>query len=281
MALLFGSAAADLLLYGLISLLVGGAWLFVQQGHFQAGDAVGYWIGVAGGIAMLLLFSYPLRKHVRWLHRLGQVKWWFWVHMALGILGPLLILVHSTFRVGSVNAAVALYSMLVVAGSGIVGRFLFLRINRGLQGEAATLRQLQARAGLDGKETRSRLAFAPAVEARLRDFEATLLRSDGAHRPWRALLLPLRRWQLQRACAADLHLALAAVAAARGWDASERRRRERQARSLVRRYAQAVVRVAQFAAYQRLFALWHVAHVPFVYLMVVCAVVHVVAVHAY
>jgi hypothetical protein len=43
----------------------------------------------------------------------------------------------------------------------------------------------------------------------------------------------------------------------------------------------AVVRVAQYTAYERVFALWHVAHLPFVYLLVISAVVHVVAVHAY
>jgi hypothetical protein len=30
-----------------------------------------------------------------------------------------------------------------------------------------------------------------------------------------------------------------------------------------------------------MFALWHVAHIPFVYLLVLSAVVHVVAVHMY
>jgi hypothetical protein len=42
-----------------------------------------------------------------------------------------------------------------------------------------------------------------------------------------------------------------------------------------------VVRVAQFTAYERLFALWHVLHVPFVYLLVLTACFHVFAVHAY
>lgn len=276
-------AAGDLLLYALIALLLGGAWLFVQQGYFTAGDDVGYWLGVAGGVMMLLLFSYPLRKHVRWLHRLGKVKWWFLVHMVLGIGGPLLILVHSTFRIGSMNAAVALYSMLVVAGSGVIGRFLFVRINRGLQGEAQTLRQLQARAGLDRSETRSRLAFAPEVEAHLLAFEAahTARPSSTLQQLRLAMVLPLHQWHAYFACRAALKAPLAGLAQQRSWSATDHAARQRQARRLVRRYLQAVVRVAQFSAYQRLFALWHVAHVPFVYLMVISAVVHVIAVHAY
>ena len=42
-----------------------------------------------------------------------------------------------------------------------------------------------------------------------------------------------------------------------------------------------MVRVAQYTAYERVFALWHMAHLPFVYLLVISAIVHVIAVHAY
>ena len=160
-------SSSDLWIYLLIGALVGGAWLLTRQGYFKAGDDIGYWLGVAGGVMMLTLFSYPLRKYVRPLHRLGKVKWWFLAHMIMGIGGPLLILIHSTFKVGSLNAAVALYSMLLVAGSGVVGRFIYLRVHRGLSGQKLKLQQLQSRAGLDESEARSRLHVAPEVEARL------------------------------------------------------------------------------------------------------------------
>ena len=71
------------------------------------------------------------------------------------------------------------------------------------------------------------------------------------------------------------------VAAAREWSANDLRRRERRAIRLVEHYLDAVVRVAQYTAYERVFALWHLAHLPFVYLLVISAVVHVIAVHAY
>jgi hypothetical protein len=244
---------------------------------------VGYWIGVAGGVMMLALFSYPLRKYVRFMHRLGKVKWWFMVHMALGIGGPLLILVHSTFRVGSINAGVALYSMIIVALSGVVGRFIYMRVNRGLHGEQTTLRELQARAGFDQSETRSRLHFAPAVEARLLAFEERELKAQPGWLTFsrQVAVLPWRQWLIYRSCVAELREPLRRIAKQRQWDAAELAKRDRQARKLVRRYLNNVVRVAQFTAYERFFALWHVAHVPFVYILVISAVVHVFAVHAY
>lgn len=277
------SAAADVGSYLLVAALVAGAWAVSRLGWFEAGDDVGYWIGVAGGTMMLLLFSYPLRKYVRVFHRWGKVKWWLWLHVTLGLGGPLLILLHSTFRTGSLNAAVALYSMLIVAGSGIVGRFLYLHVNRGLHGELTTLRQLQLRAGLKQSDARSRLAFAPEVEARLVAFEQRELAPSRS--AWtfarQVLWLPLQQHVEARACIALLAGPLERLAAHGGWSDEQRERRSRLARKLVHQYLDAVVRVAQFSAYERLFALWHVAHVPFVYLLVISAVVHVVAVHAY
>jgi hypothetical protein len=74
---------------------------------------------------------------------------------------------------------------------------------------------------------------------------------------------------------------LEALAIGLKWSEQDLRQRERRAVLLIDRYLEAVVRVAQYSAYERLFALWHLAHLPFVYLLVISAVVHVVAVHAY
>jgi hypothetical protein len=71
------------------------------------------------------------------------------------------------------------------------------------------------------------------------------------------------------------------LARRRHWSAEDLSRRRYLARKLVRRYLANVVRVAQFSAYERLFALWHVVHVPFIYMLVISSVVHVIAVHAY
>ena len=273
----------DLLVQLLVLGLVALAWQLSRLELFRPGGDLGYWLGVAGGSMMLAVFLYPLRKYVRGLHRLGAVKWWLWAHIAFGLGGPWLVLLHSGFRIGSLNAGVALVSMLIVVLSGIAGRFLYVRLQRGLSGERTTLRELQARAGFVESEARSRLHFAPAVEARLVAFEQ---RELDAPPGWlthlrRASWLPWQQWRTERRCRAALDAAIDALALERGWDAAERESRRRKARRLVGAYLGAVVRVAQFTAFERLFALWHVAHLPFVYLLVISAVVHVVAVHAY
>ena len=116
---------------------------------------------------MLLLFLYPLRKRWRAMREVGSTRFWFALHMTLGIVGPLLIILHSTLAFGSLNATVAFASMALVAASGIVGRFLYGRIHHGLYGRRATLAELRAQAGMDSAAVHSKLAFVPAVEERL------------------------------------------------------------------------------------------------------------------
>lgn len=276
-------APLDVLLYAWLALLTIATWRISELQLFRPGDDTGYWIGVAGASMLLGLFSYPLRKYLRFLHRLGKVKWWFLLHMVLGVAGTLLILLHSNFETRSTNAAVALYSMLVVAGSGVIGRFLHVRVHRGLHGERSNLAELRARAGFAQSEMKSMLGFAPEVERRLRDFvaaaEGTGTGLAAAMR--RVVVLPLLQHRLYLSCRRDLDRVLAIRAAQSGWSPAKLRERRRQARGLVRCHLVSAVRVAQYTAYERLFGLWHVLHVPFVYLFLATAVFHVVAVHAY
>jgi hypothetical protein len=173
--------------------------------------------------------------------------------------------------------------MLAVAGSGVIGRFIYARVNRGLHGEKASLRDLQSRAGLEEEEARSRLAFAPKVEARLVAFEQHELK---AQKNWltytrQVFWLPVQQWLAYRQCELDLRRSLRALAKKDRWTRKDLQKREKYSMKLVRQYLHAVTRVAQYTAYERLFSLWHVAHIPFVYLLVISAVVHVIAVHAY
>jgi hypothetical protein len=121
------------------------------------------------------------------------------------------------------------------------------------------------------------------VEQRLRDFEQREQNpKTGLPSAVRALVwVPLLRWQTYRSCAAELDVLLTRMAANQHWSDEDLKRRRRHARTLVNHYLNSVMRVAQFSAYSFLFSLWHVAHIPFVYVLVLTALVHVYAVHAY
>ena len=75
------------------------------------------WIGL--GI-ILLVFVYPIKKRMSRNHR--WPRGWFQVHMAAGVVGPLLIFLHSGAHVHAVVPLLALAAMIVVVVSGIVGQ---------------------------------------------------------------------------------------------------------------------------------------------------------------
>jgi len=270
-------------LWLVVAVIIFVAWFIHHNGIMEAGSDVGYYLGVVGGSMMLLLLLYPLRKRIGWLRALGGLRYWFAIHMFLGIAGPSLILFHAGFNAGSLNAAVALYSMLLVAGSGLIGRFIYTRIHHGLYGRKASLQELQARLGLAEGEVKSRFHFAPQVESRLRAFEERALSqtANPIANAWWLSTLSLRAYWLRKRCLYELKSLLSKHAVRHDWDRAKLRRRIGSARRLLDSYMRTVQDVAQFGTYERLFSLWHVAHVPFVFLLVVSGVVHVIAVHMY
>ena len=275
-------ARGGLLALASLIVLVWAAWHVSRLGLFKPKDDISYWIAVTGGSMMVLLFTFPLRKHVRFMRGLGRVKWWFWTHLFLGIAGPWLILVHSGFHSASLNAGVALYSMVIVVCSGVVGLCIYTHVHRGLHGERTSLQELSRRAGFVETDARSRLHFAPRGggptagvrgACGVRGLGGAPAAGDPVTFATAAHLCSLRRSNCDAHCANLPRSTTGAKASCSATSGA--------LASLVRRYLNAVVRVAQYTAFERLFAQWHVAHLPFVYLMVISAVVHVIAVHAY
>lgn len=270
------------LLFPAVCALAATAWLASRFGGYTAGSGVGYYLGVAGGVAMLIVFLYPLRKRARFVQSWGATKGWFALHMACGIAAPFLILAHCSFKVGSINAGVALASLLLVAASGIVGRFIYARIHHGLYGSRLTLAQLQAAVGITAGNVSSRLRIAPQVEGRLKAFHTAIEQPKGlARSAWSFMTLGARAHWLLRRCTKEFARTYRAHARANGWDALRQTRDLAAARAVIVAYLSGVQRVAQFSGYERLFSLWHILHVPLVWMLVLSAIAHVIAVHAY
>ncbi len=265
-ALTFYAAMAGLLFLG---------WRIKEYQYLSAENGLGYALGITGGSMMLLLLLYSARKRIRSLRWLGGVRPLFRVHMAFGVIGPVLILFHANFSLGSTNSTVALVCMLLVAGSGLVGRYLYSLIHQGLYGRRVALKELrdtadQKRAGLG-----SLIAAVPALSSRLNELD-TAVRHEGGGLI--ALMLQERKIMTGGRRMRKLCAALARKAAGK----SDRHRRIiRQLDSDTKAYVKACQRVARLQIYERLFGLWHIFHLPLFMMLVVTGVVHVFAVHIY
>lgn len=260
-----------------LALMTWAAYLVAVGKYYTPRSGFGFYIGVIGTLMMLALLAYPLRKHVSWMQRWGSLKHWFRIHMIMGIIGPTLVLFHSTFHIRSTNAAVALVSMLGVVISGVVGRFVYTKIHYGLYGSRATLEKVREEFAGQADEAKSRLHFAPRVEQWLQSYERKATRPDrslGAS-AWHFLTLGLTRSVIEFRCAGELKRLL------RSDRRPEFRRGAPEAIALVSSYLREVERVAHFTTYERLFSLWHVLHIPLIYLLAASTVFHILAAYMY
>ena len=158
--------------YSLTIIALGLGWLLRDYGLIDAKDGLGYWLGILGGSMMLVLILYPLRKRIRALRFLGRTTHWFKAHMILGILGPVLVLYHSNFQLGSFNSRVALYCMLLVAGSGVIGRHIYARIHSGLYGKKTNLEELRLQLAESLEQSLGMATFLPVFTDRLQTLAA-------------------------------------------------------------------------------------------------------------
>lgn len=235
---------------------------------------------------MLLMLLYPVRKHMRWARNWGPLRYWFMLHMVFGIGGPVLVLFHSTLHVKSLNAGVSLYSMLLVASSGIIGRFIYTRIHHGLYGRQSNLKELQQ--AVDTNQNKmskvsSVLMEATGVGETLMQFRNRAFKREGNPliRAWRFITLGWQRRRLAAYCRQELRRGIIHLAKTQGWDEQQQSQNFQAVVLDTNNYLTAVQQAAQFSAYERLFRLWHILHTPFVWLLGISAIVHVLAVNMY
>ncbi len=84
--------------------------------HTKSGHVIG-WMGLG---FILLVFIYPVKKRMNRNRR--WPRGWFRLHLVAGVIGPLLIFLHTGAHVHAVVPLLALAALVVVVVSGIVGQ---------------------------------------------------------------------------------------------------------------------------------------------------------------
>ena len=272
-------------LYGYVLLFATlcGGLLLRNEKLVNPQDGLGYWLGIVGGSLMLLLLLYPAGKRSALLQRMGLVKHWFRIHMIFGLLGPLLILYHCNFSVSAMNSKVALYSMLAVSFSGLIGRYFYTRIHRGLYGKRAGIEELRSEIDDAMSNSRGLAAILPEFINQLHAVSADLMGNEFTRAiSIRRSLLWIVKYYVVRV---RLYLTIRRELHNRAMGSDTVRTNTVNLGKTANAYATQQVRlmrqVAQLSLFERLFSLWHVFHMPLFILLVISALVHVLAVHMY
>ena len=257
----------------IITLLLFG-WSNRNDNYLSAENGTGYALGIIGGILMLLVSLYPLSKRVSWMSRWLRVRYWFLIHMAFGIIGPVMVLFHANFHIGSLNSTVALVSMLLVVASGLFARYIYTRIHHGLYGNRITLDELKRE--LDNEHTELVRIFEidEKLKKRLAKMDSKALgNSTGLFMSLiHAISMTIDARRLESGSIRLLKKSECGQKTTADSKTEE---------AFIHRYTSTLRRIAEFRVYERLFAWWHILHMPLFIMMIITAIIHIFAVHLY
>jgi hypothetical protein len=258
-----------------IAVLLFG-WNRRDDNYLSSENGAGYILGIVGGSLMLLLLLYPLSKRLPLLSRWIPVRYWFGIHMLFGIVGPVMVLYHSNFHLGSTNSSVALICMLLVAGSGLIGRYIYTHIHNGLYGKRITFEELKQE--LENKHTELMQIYKidEGLNKRIAIMENRALQNYAGITKslLHVLSLSIDARRLQYKSMRFLKKRINSNTTTAAPD-------KKITKDFIKRYTSALRRIAVFRVYERLFSLWHILHLPLFIMMIITAVIHIFAVHMY
>lgn len=263
--------------------LIYAGWQNRAETYITAESGTGYALGIIGASLMLLLLLYPLRKRVRFMRHLGPVKFWFRSHMMLGVIGPICILYHAGFKLGSMNSNIALFCMVTVASSGLIGRYFYRKIHYGLYGRKASLKELLDEEALQKNRLTVTLDAAPQLRQELQSIQTWEPRIERGvlYAGLRIILFALYSHWLQLKIHLRADRAIKAHSKRMKWTPAQIKQQRRLMARYLGEFFNATRKVAGFSFFERMFSLWHLLHLPLFIMMVVTGIVHVIAVHMY
>lgn len=257
----------ELWLAGLTIIIVAIFYLIVVAALSQippASEVFGHALGIIGFFLMLLTETvYSLRKRSRRANW-GRMSDWLSFHIYTGIVGPYLVLLHSSWKFHGLAGVITLMTMLVAA-SGFVGRYIYTSIPRTADEveieSDQVLRQIKA---IEGEIHQRLQAESEKVRTSVRNLVAEETINGGVF--YLFLIRPWLDWQQRR----QWHAFMKRLSPSRRNHFAELERLTRRRDALKRQ-------IASLALARRLFALWHAVHIPLGVVLFVAAFIHIAA----
>jgi len=228
--------------------------------------SLGHGYGIIGSLMITVgVILYSSRKRWRAMASFGRIKTWLEFHIFLCLLGPVLVLYHTTFKFGGL-VAVSFWSMAAVVLSGVIGRYFYVQIPKGIYGNELSSQELvteneriaemlRRQFGLDADLLRlidsAALPAGPVAEMGLMDVIRFFIVNDLTRRSrLRALFEKLERRGLHGQVLVRI-------------------------RAMASRRIVLTRRIAFLQQFKRIFHYWHVVHLPFSIVMFVILSIHV------
>jgi hypothetical protein len=231
----------------------------------KPGGSWGHGFGIVGSAMVILLFLYSVRKR-RWLSlRFGRLSRWLDIHIFFGIIGPLLISLHTAGKLGGI-VSISYFSMAAVALSGVFGRYLYMQIPRDTRGHAIGIERAEQRAAEIEKSLSEDHNVPDDVIAGIRQFARSgATGASGARALMQSVVHDLTLGRKLKSLRRFIRQGHQGIPEGALTDIVRLAREQ----SVLRR------RIAVLDSVASLFHYWHVFHKPFAVIMVVIMFLHV------
>jgi hypothetical protein len=187
---------------------------------------------------------------------------WLQFHIFTGIVGPYLVLLHSSWKFNGLAGVVTLL-MVVVVLSGFVGRYIYTAVPRNVDGAVVESNELEQAISETENRLQDWLSAFPRTSEKLQPILASAAGGENTF----SLVFGrgLREWQTRY----------------QWWQVKTQlqgmpREQMDQLESLIRRRQTLQRQVASLAIARRLLALWHTVHIPIGMALFFAATVHIV-----
>lgn len=228
-----------------------------------ASEFFGHSLGILGFLLMLFTETlYSLRKRSR-SARWGRMSSWLQFHIFTGLVGPYLVLLHSSWKFNGLAGIVMLLTVIIVA-SGSLGRYIYTAVPRSADGIEIQASELEREVQKADAALQNGLAASPQV---LRALSQRLAASgSGGAGATLVFTRGFQEWGLRW----------------KWWNARRRldpaaRRQAAQLEKLLSRQRLLKRQLASLAMARRLLGLWHTVHIPIGMALFTAAFIHILA----
>lgn len=255
--------------YSLVAILfITIAYIFVFLWYEQiprASEFFGHVIGIIGFLLMLMTETlYSIRKRRR-TARWGRMSAWLEFHIFTGLVGPFMVLLHSSWKFNGLAGVVLLLTAIIVI-SGFIGRYIYTALPRTADGAEVEASILESQIATVNSEMQQWLTEHPDVS--IKSFSRQLpVRPDGTEN--QALLIlgrGLFEWQQRLFWRREI----------RKLD-SKLQSKAHDLEALMWQQRNLQRQLASLSMARRLLALWHAVHIPIGMVLFSAAFVHIIA----
>lgn len=226
----------------------------------------GHGLGIIGTAMVLLLLLYSARKRLLMGLRFGTLRRWLDIHIFFGIMGPLLITLHTAMKFNGI-VSISYFSMLAVAFSGVFGRYVYMQIPRDNRGHALGLEDARENVAGIQRALVEDLDASPEAIGAIEEFASRAGATAGSK--FRGILVSMRDDLTINRRARRLRRRLT------GGPNPVPKNIVNQVIALARESSILQRRVALLDSMSDLLHYWHVFHKPFAYVMLFIMVIHV------